>query len=283
MKKSQEELNTYRELRQKLERELNTYKEMTKSVEGELFLLGILEKGAVIGNEGELLTESREVFKELLSHYQSETNAAWKEADDWSVKQMFPERHKKQEEMLKTGFVPYLDKEQRVGDLACANGEWSFYIAEHAGWVDGFEYSEHMVKTPNEKIDRGGVRNVSFMQADACRMQFEHSYDNFMMMGLLTYIYDEEDAETIVDKVAGAIKNNGHLVTKDTLNVLGEDVMYVYNTGSRYTAVYWSWEKYYGWFIKSGFKLEREYVLDEVEINGMNFVSRGAIWVKCGS
>ena len=37
MKKSQEELNTYRELRQKLEKELNTYKEMTKSVEGELF------------------------------------------------------------------------------------------------------------------------------------------------------------------------------------------------------------------------------------------------------
>lgn len=82
MKKSQEELNTYRELRQKLEKELNTYKEMTKSVEGELFLLGILEKGAVIGNEGELFTENREVFKELLAHYQSETNAAWKEADD---------------------------------------------------------------------------------------------------------------------------------------------------------------------------------------------------------
>ena len=63
MKKSQEELNTYRELRQKLERELNTYKEMTKSVEGELFLLGILEKGAVIGNEGELLTERERSLK----------------------------------------------------------------------------------------------------------------------------------------------------------------------------------------------------------------------------
>ncbi len=283
MKKSQEELNTYRELRQKLEKELNTYKEMTKSVEGELFLLGILEKGAVIGNEGELFTENREVFKELLAHYQSETNAAWKEADDWSVKQVFPERHKKQEEMLKTGFVPYLDKEQRVGDLACANGEWSFYIAEYAGWVDGFEYSEHMVKTARENACREGISNVTFLQTDACRMQLEHSYDNFMMMGLLTCIYDEEDAETIVDKVAGAIKSNGRLVTKDTLNALGEDVMYAYNTGSRYTAAYWSWEKYYGWFIKSGFKLEREYVLDEVEINGMNFVSRGAIWVKCGS
>lgn len=124
---------------------------------------------------------------------------------------------------------------------------------------------------------------MTFSHADACRMKFEHIYDNFMMMGLLTCIYDEEDAETIAGKVAGAIRDNGRLVTKDTLNAVGEDVMYLYNTNNRYTAVYWSQEKYYGWFKKNGLKLEREYVLDEVEINGMNFVSKGAIWVKSGS
>lgn len=142
MKKSQEELNAYKTLR--------------KELEGELFLLGMLEKGAVIGNEGELFTENREVFQELLTHYQSETNATWKEATDWSVEQVFPKRHKKQEEMLKTGFLPYLDKDQRVGDLACANGEWSLYIANYAGWVDGFEYSEKMVETARARAYRGG-------------------------------------------------------------------------------------------------------------------------------
>lgn len=266
MKKSQEELNTYKELR--------------KELEGELFLLSVLERGAVTGKEGEVFTESRDVFEELLTHYQAETNVTWKEENDYSTKQVFPERYRKQEEMLKTGFVPYLDKSQRVADLACANGEWSMYIADYVNRVDGFEYSGNMVESAREKAYRGGVSNVDFMQADACRMQFEHIYDNFMMMGLLTCIYDETDTERIVGNVAGALKNNGHLVTKDTMNAAGEDVVYLYNTGSRYTAAYWSWEKYCGWFHKNGLKPEREYILDEVEISGMKFVSRGAIWVK---
>lgn len=70
------------------------------------------------------------------------------------------------------------------------------------------------------------------------------------------------------------------MVTKDTLNTSGKDVLYLFNSLSGYQAAYYSQEKYYEFFNKAGFELENEELLDEVAQDGFTFISRGAVWIK---
>lgn len=169
---------------------------------------------------------------------------------------------------------------QNVCDLASANGDWSFLIADKVSHIDGYEYASGMVETAREKAKQLGVSNVTFQQADAIQLQFEKQYDNFMMMGLLTCIEKESDAEHIVRKVHDAMKPGARLVVKDTLNQVGEDVVYKYHMINRYTAIYRSKEKYYDLYLKNGFELQNDVVLDVKEIEDLTFSSVACVWIK---
>lgn len=83
-------------------------------------------------------------------------------------------------------FITYLDKSQKIGDLACKNGNGTRYVAQYVGKIDGFEYSESMVQTARKVAEKQGIENILFYQADACELELECAYDNFMMMGLMT-------------------------------------------------------------------------------------------------
>lgn len=114
------------------------------------------------------------------------------------------------------------------------------YVAQYVGKADGFEYAESMVQTARKAAREEGIENVSFYQADACELELECCYDNFMMLRLLTYINKSSTAERIVKNVANALKSGGRLVIKDTLNMEDEEVVYLYNRLSNYQASYWS-------------------------------------------
>lgn len=101
-----------------------------------------------------------------------------------------------------------------------------------------------------------------------------------MMMGLLTCIFEDQDAQNIVRKVYQAIAKGGRLIVKDTVNAAGEDVIYLYNFSSRYDAAYRSKEQYYKLFEQAGFVLERDTVFHEVDKTGLIFKSVGVIWKK---
>lgn len=259
----------------KSEMELQSYKKAREELENEIFFLSLMEEGAVFNDKGDIFTESRELYNKILEKYQAKPLSFWKGQKDWSVGSMFLERYKNQQDMVKNYFMPYLDKSQRVGDLASANGEWSLRLSEYAGQIDGFEYSEDMVTTAKQKAKKLGIKNVSFEQADACSLKLEYLYDNFMMMGLLTCIIEDADAKRIVNNVASALKSGARLIVKDTLNIVGEDVIYIYSMQSGYQGIYRSKEKYCGFFEEAGLVLEHEEVLNEVNESGITFVSWG--------
>ncbi|MCM1234992.1 MAG: class I SAM-dependent methyltransferase [Ruminococcus flavefaciens] len=262
------------------EKELSSYKVMRRELEEQLYLLGLLEQGCLLRDNGEILSENYELMQDVVSRYGGEEGKWWKSRYNWQIDHVFPERAKKQKELLEAAFIPYLNKEQKIADLACANGSWTRYVAPYVGWVDGFEYSENMVQTAKSTAAEKKIENVAFYQADACSLQFENKYDNFMMMGLLTNLSKSSDAEHVVGNVANALKPDGRLVIKDTLNLEDEEGIYLYNKVTGYMACYRSIDKYHSYFENAGFKMEYEICLEEMVTDGIRFMSTGEVWIK---
>lgn len=232
--------------------------------------------------DSEYYTNSSDLFEKVKENcLQDMPIDYWAQESNWSLRSVFQERFRNQIKFIEKEFRPFLNKEQRICDLASANGEWSLRLAEYVGHVDGFDYSMPMVKTAREEALRQKVFNVEFRQADACSIVFDKQYDNFVMMGLLTYIFSELSAEYIVEQVYKAIKTGGRLIVKDTLNTMEEKNVYLYNCKNGYQAVYRAKEQYYQIFEKIGFKLEKETALDEVKKDhNLSFCSLGAVWLK---
>lgn len=244
------------------------------------FLLSLLQEGAILGEYGAIYTEKKELLDKITREFSIKQGSTWKQEKDWSLKDIFPERYRKQRLMIDEVFIPLLNKDQVVADLACANGEWSIYVADYVKHLDGYEFSKKMVKTAKRKAKDTQKYNISIYHADAREVNYPRQYDNFMMLGLLTCILDPADVKTILNKVSSALRAGGYLVTKDTLNTMGKDVIYLYNSGTGYQAAYYSPKVYYGIFNDAGFELEYEALLDEVERDGIKVISRAALWHK---
>lgn len=253
---------------------------MNHLLRAQQFLLSILREGAILGDYGAIYTDKKEIFDRMIREFSVKQEITWKKEKDWSLKNVFPERYKKQGLMIDEVFVPLLNKDQIIADLACANGEWSLYVADHVKHIDGYEFSKRMVKTAKRRAKESNNKNVSFYHADACKVSYPRQYDHFMMLGLLTCITDPADIGIILNKVASALAADGYLLTKDTLNTAGKDVIYLYNSATGYQAAYYSQEVYYKYFADAGFQLEQETLLDEVKTDGMTFISRGTLWRK---
>ncbi len=246
------------------------------------FLREIMKDGAVLGEYGAIYTDNRDVLEKIMREYPIEQNSYWKGQKDWSLSNVFSERYKKQKKMVDELFLPLLRKDQIVADVASANGEWALYISDYVKRVDGYEFSKRMVKTAKRRAKEQQKQNKAvFYHADACKVEYTEKYDHFMMMGLLTCFWDPKDIGEILKRAASAIKTGGYMVTKDTLSTReGGGMVYLYNCLTGYQAAYHTQEAYYAYFEEAGFKLEKEVLLDELETDGMPFISRGAIWKK---
>ncbi len=265
----------------KTEQELAGIKKLKKELTEELWYLEILERGGVIGKECDIYTDQIDEFKRIKKRYSDLAyNEYWANQQNWSLNSVYPERYKNQQKFFEQYFIPLLDQTQHICDLASANGEWSMRVAPYVKDIDGFEYASGMVEYANKEAEKQGIQNARFYQANACTLQFDKVYDNFMMMGLLTCIFENQDAQNIVRNVYQAIKQGGHLIVKDTVNDAGEDGIYLYNFTSRYDAVYRSKEQYYKLFEQAGFILEQDTIFHEVDKAGLMFKSVGVIWKK---
>lgn len=177
MRKTREELEAYRSIKEELKRNYEQVKE-------NLWYVELMEAGVIIDKDGAFITEDRALFEEIQEHYKNKSMTKyWEKCTNWTVATDFSERYQNQKKFLEEYFLPYLDKEQLICDVGAANGDWSLWFAKYVGYVEGVDYSEAMVKTAQEKAYKEGIKNVCFSQADACTMQFDKQYDNFFMGG----------------------------------------------------------------------------------------------------
>ena len=103
---------------------------------------------------------------------------------------------------------------------------------------------------------------------------------NFMMLGLLTCINNEEEAEHIIRNVYEALKQGARLIVRDSLTKTDYREIFLYNFISGYQAVYRNVECYRELFVRCGFEIESEIALKEEVTDGIEYVNYGAILKK---
>ena len=241
-----------------------------------------MEKGGIISEDGGFFTDSEELIKKVKTRYQNDSMTAWwTKQKNWTVKNgvngFLDEQIKK---WLEEMYLPYIDETQIVGDLACASGQWSFLIAKKAKQVYAFDYSKSMIDFAKDKAEKLNINNIEFVQADAITLKFDRLYDNFMMLGLLTCINNEEEAEHMIRNVYEVLKPGARLIVRDSLTKADYREIFLYNFISGYQAVYRNVECYRELFVRCGFEIESEIALKEEVTDGIEYVNYGAILKK---
>ena len=161
MKKTMEQLEAYRIVRQELQNTLSGDAKKDCQIYKDLWYLDFMEKGGIISVDGGFLTDSEELIKKVKTRYQNDSMTAWwTKQKNWTVKNgvngFLDEQIKK---WLEEMYLPYIDETQIVGDLACASGQWSFLIAKKAKQVYAFDYSKSMIDFAKDKAEKLNINN----------------------------------------------------------------------------------------------------------------------------
>lgn len=254
------------------------FKQVKEDLYKQIWLLEILERGGEGIDDDAVYVNSLSLHRELAEHYKHDS--WWERQDNFSLKDTLPERYQNQVYFIQEKFCKHLTQSDVICDLASANGEYSFMIANKVKWIDGYDLVDKMVATSKNKSQELGIKNVIFHQGNALDIKFDKIYDNFMMLGLLTCILEDKDAEKIVEKVVAAMKHEGRLIIKDSLNE-GKKDLFAYNIKDGYQANYRTKDNYMNLFRKYGLTLEEEMIFEKWGGNfGNSFISLGAIWKK---
>jgi ubiquinone/menaquinone biosynthesis C-methylase UbiE len=181
-------------------------------------------------------------------------NEWWKSQKDWTLAGVLPNRYRLQLGYINNRFIPFLKSDFHVVDIACACGEWDFFIADRVKEIDAFDLSPQMIETARETARQKNIRSINFAEANALTLELTKKYDAAMMLGLLTCLWDTKEITKLVRKLNASLKAGARLIVKDTLAHKGE-TMYHYNYRTKYQAVYHNKEWYINLFTSNGFKL----------------------------
>jgi len=102
--------------------------------------------------------------------------------------------------------------DDRVLDLGCGWGTFTFALAPRVGQVTGVDFSERSVELCRERLGREGARNVRFLRADAGDTGLpEGSFDVVVAADLFEHLYPE-DSERVAREAFRVLKRKGRFV-----------------------------------------------------------------------
>lgn len=190
---------------------------------------------------------------------------------------MFPSQYEKERDLILSRFIPMMSCKSVLADIGCASGHWAHEVSKYCLKVDGYDYSDSLIKTAKERYENS---NTHFYKLDIRSDNIINQYDGIMLFGVLMYIFDDETMFQVLDKVRNALKEGGILVTKDTLNVTEGTDLFSYNPITGYSGRYMNQNNYCRFFIKAGFTLLDDSLLmmRTIDEYGRAFISRGALW-----
>jgi 2-polyprenyl-3-methyl-5-hydroxy-6-metoxy-1,4-benzoquinol methylase len=194
-----------------------------------------------IFNEDDVLyTSDPQVFINKVKKMQKRNSYSkyWAEMEKYSSSEQWPKHHNIMLGWFDQKVIPLLNKDMNIADMPCASGELSFYFSRHVKSIDGFDLSEKMINLAKHTARQQGIGNAHFQQADAQTVVFNKKYDVFMLLWLLMYIYDEENANIILRKIYDSLPPGGYLVVKDSLWENTDKNVYCLDIPRYYYAVY---------------------------------------------
>jgi len=237
----------------------------------------IFKYGCLVSENGEILTENKLINESIKEHYGDKD--FWNGVSTYSISQYFPSVSEKVKVFMDSQIIPFVSKDTEMFSMACGSGENEFYLADRVKLIDGYEYSEKMVRTATEQANKLGIENTKFNQANAANCRFNKVYDAGMSFALFAYL-DDEAAIFASQNLADSIKTGGKLYLRDTVNVCGEDMVYLFNYANGFESQYRSYDNYMKLLREAGLKLEYEEVANVSFICGKEFHLLNSVWRK---
>lgn len=156
----------------------------------------------------------------------------------------------------------YIDKDEKVLELACGTGQLSFRMANKVeSWI-ATDFSENMIKEAEKRNSEG---DVNFAVADATNLAYEdESFDAVVIANALHIMPDPDKA---LDEIHRVLKKDGILFAPT----------FVYKNKKKSNLIIWIYEKF-------GFKAYNKWTADEytdyVKSKGYDLISSSLIKAK---
>jgi|GEM_PF-5782615 len=115
--------------------------------------------------------------------------------------------------------MPYIniDGQSRVLDLGCGDGRWGKILAGRCGVYIGVDLSGKLLEKARQKVPEA---NATFVHMPAQQYCVDESFDLIMVIGLLTYLNDE-DIVTLSENCRKMLAKGGRLIVRNVS--LGEN------------------------------------------------------------
>ncbi|MDC0598490.1 methyltransferase domain-containing protein [Gammaproteobacteria bacterium] len=183
----------------------------------------------------------------------------WKEADDTFLAP--PEYYEKQELILNKEVCPLLDKEQRVLDVGCGNGRFSYLFAKHCKTVLGIDLSDQLIKAAKEGAKSLQLDNIEFACIDTTEGEPKEQYEIVSCMGVTSTVIDEDIFAALLQKLKAWLRPGGTLILKESVSKNGDEIYQDPKTG--YTSAYRDYARYKEAFSDLGLNFIKEVHLAE--------------------
>jgi len=134
---------------------------------------------------------------------------------DKKQKLMFSRDSATREEIALLKYI-ILNKGSKVLDLGCGNGRWAFLLKDNIKKYVGVDFSSNFIEKARKKIKES---HVEFICTPAEEYMSEEKFDLILVIGLLTYLNDEQIIK-LSDNIRKMMTKGGRLIVRNV--TLGE-------------------------------------------------------------
>jgi len=219
--------------------------------------------------KNKIFTKSYDVLCSIMEYNKNKDIPIFYERrSSWFLKDIFKDRYDNQLKFVEEEYLPHVTKEDILCDIGSASGEFTFILAKHCKQIDGYEISQKMVDFSINYAKENNITNADFYRADIQKDKIEKVYDNVSMMGVLSYVLDENVAKNCIKKLKMLLKSNegGIIVYKDNCNFSDENY-YFLGPSKDYRMVARSKDKIINMFKECGFEIVAQKILHKVELH----------------
>lgn len=184
-------------------------------------------------------------------------------AEDWSIKGLSLEYLEKLKTYIETFYIPHLMPNNRMLEIGCAAGEWTFFMAPYVKQIIAYDYSSSLIKEAKQKnkSEFPNTTNIAFLEGDICKMDIQETYDCISCMGVFSCILDFEEVKRSVKKLYDSLCGGGGIMLyKENTNASMEDHFF-FGRRTDYWMVSRSRSKYIALFKEIGFQILEEQVI----------------------
>jgi SAM-dependent methyltransferase len=184
-----------------------------------------------------------------------------------------PELRQLSEAILRETLLPKVDRAQRVLDIGCGNGRYTFLFADMADEIFAFDISGCLIDQAREEANRRKLQNIEFSIADLESGLPHGPFDLIGCMGVLVTIIDDKPYRLLINQLSDRLNTGGFLITKDATSIYPEGNIVASNG---YVRNYRHVALYEGLLKKAGFRL-----IDKIQLIAWdNFVNHFYLWKK---